>query len=64
LDVAALYYLRSLTVQPVPHPFDGLQIATLCHLNQFSGDGTQVAQIIAVADFHPQPIRERLLLVR
>ena len=37
--VAALYRLRTLAVQPVPDFFDRLQIATLCHFDQFSSDG-------------------------
>jgi hypothetical protein len=34
------------------------------HLEQLSGDGAQVARIIASADFHPERISERLLSVQ
>jgi hypothetical protein len=37
---------------------EGLQIAALCYLDQFSGDGAQVAMIVASADFHPRCISE------
>jgi hypothetical protein len=40
------------------------QIATtLCHFDQFSSDGAQVARIIATADFQSWRIIERLLSV-
>jgi len=59
----ALDSLHRLAVQPVRDFPDGLQVASQRFLKQLSSDGTQVARIVASADFHPQRVSKRLLSV-